>query len=403
MAWRDQLGKVDFGGRQLIGASFRGVTFFVESSERQGGRRTVTKEFPLRDNPHTEDLGRAARRYPVEGYVLGDDYLAKRDALLAALEDTAGPGQLLHPSYGVLQVICTSCRVRESQREGGFAAFGIEFTETEAQPPSPSAAPDAAELLSASADAAALASGVDFVALYDVEGSPPWALDGLAGVLSSASAAMDALLAPVLEGADAVATLKGQLEDLSERASALVRRPQEAVDTLAAALVGLTAAALFPRLVQLYDFTPPARPAPDTSTRVKEGENYDQVLALIRRGVAIQAARLLPGQTFDSYEAAVVARDSVAEMLDEQMGVAGDDAYPALQQLRADVVRAVPGENSDLARLVTYTPPATVPSLVLAYQLYGSLELELDVVARNHVQNPTFVLGGRPLEVLSGG
>jgi prophage DNA circulation protein len=153
----------------------------------------------------------------------------------------------------------------------------------------------------------------------------------------------------------------------------------------------------------LYDFEPPARPEGETATRARQAENYDVMLAFIRRGVVIQAARLAPLAEFDSYEAAVAVRDAVADALDDEMEVVGDAGFTALQQLRADLVRAVPGDESDLAHLVKYTPPASVPSLVLAHRLYGALEREQDLIDRNHVQNPAFVLGGQELEVLSGG
>lgn len=403
MTWKEQLGKVDFDGRQLIGASYRGVPFFVESHERTGGRRTVTKEFPLRDKPHVEDLGRAARAFPVEGYVLGDDYLAKRDALLAALEDTAGPGQLQHPSYGTLQVICTGVRVRESKREGGIATFGIEFAETEAQPPTPTAIPDAAELVEASADAAAEASAVDFDEVSTIEDEPQWTREDLAGVLTAATAAVDELLSPVMSDAQALADLRSQLDALEADALHLVGHPLELAAQLQALWISLTDTTLLDRLLRVYEFEPSARPEGETSNRARQGDNYDAQLAFIRRGVAIQAARLAPAAEYDSYEDAVGVRDAIADALDEQLDVAGDTAFPALQQLRADLVRAVPGEESDLAHLVHYTPPASVPSLVLAHRLYGDIERESDIISRNHVQNPAFILGGQELEVLSSG
>jgi len=54
-------------------ARFRDVPFFVDVAEREGGRRTVPHVFPLRDKPFIEDMGRALRMFPVEGYVVGDD------------------------------------------------------------------------------------------------------------------------------------------------------------------------------------------------------------------------------------------------------------------------------------------------------------------------------------------
>src|SRR5690349_9842319 len=122
MAWQDKLRK----------ASFRGVPFQVDTSEGTFGRRGVVHEYPLRDTPFVEDLGRRARSLSVEGFVLGSDYMAARDALLAALE-RRGPGTLVHPYLGELVVSVQEVKLRESTAEGGLARFGITFLESGAE------------------------------------------------------------------------------------------------------------------------------------------------------------------------------------------------------------------------------------------------------------------------------
>ena len=47
---------------QLQKASFRGVPFEVTSASLTAGRRTVVHEYPQRDKPYVEDLGRASRK-----------------------------------------------------------------------------------------------------------------------------------------------------------------------------------------------------------------------------------------------------------------------------------------------------------------------------------------------------
>jgi prophage DNA circulation protein len=44
-------------------ASFRGVIFHVETGGKSSGRRTVTHEYPKRDDPYAEDMGRVARHF----------------------------------------------------------------------------------------------------------------------------------------------------------------------------------------------------------------------------------------------------------------------------------------------------------------------------------------------------
>lgn len=393
MSWRDQLQP----------ASFRGVAFLVEAAERSGGRRVAEHKFATRDGTFQEDLGRDGRGFPLEAFVLGDDYMAQRDRLISALEDQSGPGELVHPYYGRKQVICTSFRVRESTQEGRIARFSLELLETESEPRSPTVVPDPVSLLEASATAAAEASGVDFVATFDTDGVPEWGVETLAEVLTTLSNSTEEALGPLMESEQELAALKSQLNDLELNAAALVRQPQEVVDALADAFFALTRPVLIPRLLELYAWEAPARPEGTTVNRAREIANYDALMALVRRTMLIQAARLAPQASYTSYQEAVATRDSIAELLDEQLEAVGDDGYPALHQLRADLVTGVPGEESDLARVTSYTPPATVPSLVLAYRLYGDLDLEQDLVDRNSIGHPGFVKGEEELEVLSGG
>ena len=61
MAWRDDYRP----------GSFRGVPFHLKSSSSTGGRRTVLNEFPLRDTPMTEDMGRRARQFQLNLTLIG--------------------------------------------------------------------------------------------------------------------------------------------------------------------------------------------------------------------------------------------------------------------------------------------------------------------------------------------
>ena len=89
---------------QRLTASFKGVTFFVESSSISAGRRVVTHQYPQRDEPFTEDLGRAARVYNVSAFVVGEDCIEQAQSLRDVVEEP-GPGTLVHPEFGELQVI----------------------------------------------------------------------------------------------------------------------------------------------------------------------------------------------------------------------------------------------------------------------------------------------------------
>jgi len=63
MAWRDRLRP----------AAFRGIPFEVSAATGSFGRRTARHEFPQRDTPAVEDLGRRTRELQITGFVIGAD------------------------------------------------------------------------------------------------------------------------------------------------------------------------------------------------------------------------------------------------------------------------------------------------------------------------------------------
>lgn len=110
-------------------ASFRGVPFQVEDDEGTFGRRVQVHEYPNRDKPYTEDLGRATRRFNIGAYLVGDDFFEARDRLIVAI-DTPGPGTLVHPYYGEIAVcIDGEVRVSHSGREGRLCRVSFSVVE----------------------------------------------------------------------------------------------------------------------------------------------------------------------------------------------------------------------------------------------------------------------------------
>lgn len=121
-----------FPGIGLISASgkFRDAVFRLDSYETGTGRRVDVAEYPLRNIPNAQDLGRKARRFKFTAYVLGPGWEQERDALLNACEED-GPGTLVHPFHGEHTVVCEDCVVSESRASGQrWAAFQLGFVES---------------------------------------------------------------------------------------------------------------------------------------------------------------------------------------------------------------------------------------------------------------------------------
>jgi prophage DNA circulation protein len=373
------------------------VSFFVDKSTREGGRRNVKHEFPLMDKPFVDDLGRAYRSWKIEGYVIGPDYDQQRDALIAALEDDGTPGTLIHPYYGEQIVACDGrFTVTETKGEGGWAQFSMTFCETDQDPPAPLAVfalPNllagllaAIALVIAAAASLALGLAITFLAIRAL----------VRMVTAFAESVAD--LVELLSGDDA-ALFKRDMERLIIDIEILVEDPEELLTRFGAAIDRLANAdpiAAAEGLLAAYaaeEGLPPSRNA----------DYFDAMTGAMRKLLLFKAIGFASSATYPSHARATAMRDRLSDLLDEQAASADEEVYAAFVQVRADLVRSLPPQGAQLPEVVHYTPPVTVSSLLLAYQLYGSVDREADVVARNEIANPCMIRGGLDLEVLSGG
>lgn len=114
--WRDS----------LLPASFRGVGFFISSAVVPIGRKGQLHEFPQRDEPYFESLGKQSQVHTVTAFIVGPDCFEQRDKLLQALE-ASGAGELVHPWLGRMQVQVGECDMTHSLAEGGIVRLNLKF------------------------------------------------------------------------------------------------------------------------------------------------------------------------------------------------------------------------------------------------------------------------------------
>lgn len=391
-------------------ARFRGVPFFVESGERTGGRQTAIHEFPFSEEAaFTEDMGLKGREFTVEGYVLGTEYEAARDALLSALESDQGPGELVHPYFGTRRVSVITFRLSQKRAEGGLATFSIDFRETSAQVTNAPVV-DAPAVVKAKVAAAKVAVSAQIVATHS---KAPYTGDiEFSSAELTASQNVVALMGTILDSASVDPHLRAAFDlvlagdpsgafDFQSEVMAAVF--VDLFDALALALASSTAPINPSALILgLYDFNPGNRPPASTPNRIIERTDFDSLQHLVQRLAIIYATDALIAQAFVSYDEAIQLRSQVTDAIDRHVEEVSDDTFPALIDLRSSLTEAVPGDASDLPRIQRYTPPAVVPSLVLAHRLYGSLDREEDLIRRNGVRNPGFVPADE-IEILSDG
>jgi prophage DNA circulation protein len=418
-SWRDN----------LRDASFRGVAFHVSSQDTTGGRRNVTHEYPLRDDPYVEDLGAKGKRWTLECYVIGDDYMTARDRLQDAL-DAEGAGALVIPWKGTVQAAVEEYRMRESIKEGGWAKFTVQFllTGQSAQPSSTVAT--SAAVTTASAAASEQAQG-EFADSWSVSsGLPEWvrtkAVSKVLAVISTVQkvAALAALPASILARVTSLAaafkseaeSLISTPEKLAARMAALLESfflssssstssysVTSATDSVASSSDGWAAQSALAALAAelgASDSSTTSTTSTSTENKAVVVDNSAALDTLVATLAVVQAAEASADMEFESSDQAEELMEALSEALDETAATASDDMYLTLTDLRTAVVQDISARGADLASLKAYTPAATLPALVIAHSIYGDATREDEIVSRNNVRHPGAVPGGQALEVL---
>jgi prophage DNA circulation protein len=113
---------------KLLPASFKGVSFHVDSEDASGGRRLVVHQTAGGENPLVEDFGKGLITYQVTAYLTGDDCDAKAKSLFDAAT-SAGAGPLVLPIDSGLTAYVPEDGVRRARAKdrNGYIAVDLSF------------------------------------------------------------------------------------------------------------------------------------------------------------------------------------------------------------------------------------------------------------------------------------
>lgn len=386
-------------------ASFRGVPFFYESTGVDGGRRTQTHEFAYRDKPYTEDLGRKAQEIPIEAYVLGDDYMTVRDNLLKACNEE-GPGELIHPYYGAIQVNCQVISIRESTSEGRIARISLQFIEA-GEKYFPDGTLDRSAAVEPAAEKLDATAADDFAGTFSVEGAPEIVgfsaiteIIKLANMLSqySIESSLISLLRSPLKFALTIQNIFENLikNDKNETSNTYNSTTQSRI------YVDDNRKSKNTPSKTLLEACSYGNRIPSTSKSITQSQinnNNNAIVDLVRRSAISAASRDAVDTKFDTRNEAELIRNTIADAIDSQAETTSSmPVYLTLTDMRAVLVQAVPQEG--LPELVSVIIKRPVSSLVLAYELYEDAKRGDEIVVRNRIRHPGFV-GPADIQVIS--
>jgi prophage DNA circulation protein len=411
---------------ELLPASWRGVEFYMPSGDYETGRRVVRNLYPGRDNKGTQDLGLDRGPIKITGIITGGDYLSTASDLEAALEQ-AGPGLLVHPWRGQLNVILTQrSPFHYDAREIRKITFTATFEEFQAP------APAAADTLAASQDA-----------WEDLQDDAQSLISAVLTAALLTLAAVSAVESVCSQVASIWTSAVGSSSDLAVAASAPIAGLSTAgslpsASSSYAASVGALLAAPSAAIVAASEITVagaigPGDAAPDSTpfdARVTAGA----ILAAIAQ-LAPLAASTAPAGPVVLAAAAIAVGDAVSAASDiaytsqqdalswqQQLCAAIDtvaaaavtlgptqpfaagQVWSACQKLRAAVIVDISAELGRLPQVQTVTLIANMPVWLLTQGLYGDNPAQVvamhdDLVARNGLANPASI-GPGPIEAL---
>lgn len=423
MAWKDR----------LVEASFRGVTFKTEDEGAPVGRRVETHEYPNRDKPYTEDLGRVTFRPNITAYVIGDDCFDQRDRLIEAL-NKPGPGTLVHPTYGELNVcVDGEIRVSTTRSEGRMVRFDLQFVEAgELEYPTAGAATANTLVSSCSALDDCISDNFD---QFGMDGMPDFVQNGVIDDATSMLGYVSDKMAMVDSGISAAARLmqgdisvllpppssgKGFVDQLQTMWRSGNRLAGNASDlyTMIKNFSGISLGSdLAPRGVWKTDSR--------TTQNQKQQSNYvASAIRITAISEAAYAVTTLPAPVITTGEQSlqptgwpsvthpelnnvpdetvvvdvptwddlVDIRDTLNTAIDKELSRTTDDRlFLALRRVKSDLNNDIKHRLVQTQKTVIRTPDEVTPALVLAATWFDNAARESDIVRRNAVAHPGFV------------
>jgi hypothetical protein len=399
--------------RNLRRASFRGVPFYTESHGGDHGRRWADHEYPGRDTPYAEDLGRRQRVWRFTGYLIGDDYPGDRDQLVRMCE-MAGGGELVHPTIGTVQAVCRSVSHSETRDRGRTVTLNFEFAEAGALQ-EPGALLDLISQIAGAALPLGTTATSSFLSGFDTTGGGPWLIDAAQGQIIDLATQLQSARLPA-PGVDQ-GPLDRSLHHLRDYSEALAADPPRLARETDTAFANFTnAGEAGPVVSAMLRFA-----VPETSLAWQSLSGW-KPLSVVGGGATYRlpvierrALNSLSFETFTRYLAlrelgyavsgvALNNHDQAIELLDEitfafvelQDAAAesgNDDVFRALASLLSAISHMIRARASNLNPLVSYRVVEATPanSLTLAWRMYQDSGRDLEVVQRTAARNPAFL------------
>jgi prophage DNA circulation protein len=365
-------------------ASYKGRTFYVESTSVKYNRRKVIHEFPNHDKSVVEDMGKNTNQFTINGFLSGNSWENERDLLVKkCLEKTSG--MLVHPDFGEVKVYCESVSHSESKKTANrYCELQFNFVEdTQSSPPISTT--NTAQVLQSSGQKALTILTDVFKNTLNISNLPEYVLNSILGQYSqlgnvakkySNSALIsesEVLVNTVSESSETHANnILNVFNTFGDKPESDYRIQKEIYTSLT--------------LPILTDITP---------LRVAEKTAVECVHLHLLSMCKVVEAITISQFTFRSRdEARDILKQSLLQFEDLLAITKSLVAYRALNEVKDNMILHISSYIPTLPNAFIKEYQTTLPSLVIAYDSLEDINLEKAFIFQNpNIKHPGFVSG----------
>jgi prophage DNA circulation protein len=394
----------------LLPASFREIPFYIKDTTMDFGQRVQVNQYPFADTPNTKNLGRRARQYTFNAYVIGEDYIIQRNALLNAIEDLNTPGILTHPTLGIKYVYATDqCQVNYSNQEGGIETFKLIFVEAGLDL-FPSLGNNSQIQAAIEAAEAAEAIASDFESRFATKDYPSFVGNSAKDKIGDLTTLFGLAAQTGVSNQDKFSKFTALKNDFIENLNTNISDPNKiggGIKDLSAALTDIYDSPNDAYNAQLaltnygkdyYDV------AVTTPTSQQEADNQNALVNIGQNLALTQLVASASKMTFESRQDAQVVRDQVCTIIQENLfrlaEQGNDEQFGSLSDLRAKFVADITARSATLKNAYFISITDSLPVAVFCYDQYQSLAQYDDLIKRNNIRHPLFIPPLTEMEVL---
>lgn len=414
---------------QIQQASFRGKLFNVDITTMEFGRRVNLHEYPFKDEPFAEDMGRKARTFTItalidELTVPEQGYFQTRDELIEFIQNDESPGTLILPTLGKHVVRPTDCSVTFANSVGGMETLQLTFVEAgEVTFP---------QITINTKETTEIQKGLVDTTVIEEAGAvvnfEPKLSDSTEGVedpdilVDETDLISDQFIETIgfaldigEQATDELDAFVRILEDYSTGIREKLLNPTEYFTDTQSMLGDLRLVWSDNELSDAFDaFDLIFNTAVDdigkaiaifTPGRVQQNKNNQAVKDGFRNLVIGQMAVITVEQTFTSSNQVDARRELILNAFNQQIVNAGDSLdllqRDALVDLRSATLEHLDNETGNLPDEIDFRIGDLTTVWTLANDLYGDADRGQEIVDANSIVNPNFVQGQSVVKVLT--